>query len=154
MRLRVAGLIRYRDKLLLVNHVKGYRSYWLLPGGGVREGESIDRALARELFEELGLDELHFSIGDVVLIVESIGPSRHVVNLIMEVHLPEDLFARNLDGDRWRWSSEDPRVVGARLFSSSELETLEIHPPINEELRAYLSGKPFKRIYIGARWRP
>ncbi len=41
-------------KVLLVEHsyTKGYH----LPGGGVKTGEMFDRALKREILEELGLD--------------------------------------------------------------------------------------------------
>ena len=41
-------------KILLVEHsyTKGYH----LPGGGVKTGEMFDRALKREIMEELGLD--------------------------------------------------------------------------------------------------
>ena len=42
------------NKVLLVEHsyTKGYH----LPGGGVKSGEMFDRALKREILEELGLD--------------------------------------------------------------------------------------------------
>jgi ADP-ribose pyrophosphatase YjhB (NUDIX family) len=40
-------------RIALVRHT--YRPYWYLPGGGVKTGESIDRALLRELREEVAL---------------------------------------------------------------------------------------------------
>ena len=40
-------------RLLLVRHT--YDRYWYLPGGGRKESEPPDQALARELREELGI---------------------------------------------------------------------------------------------------
>jgi ADP-ribose pyrophosphatase YjhB (NUDIX family) len=47
-------------KVLLVEHsyAKGYH----LPGGGVKSGEMFDRALKREILEELGLDIDNFQL--------------------------------------------------------------------------------------------
>lgn len=42
-------------KLLLVKHT--YDHYWYLPGGGRKESEPAEQALARELREELGIRE-------------------------------------------------------------------------------------------------
>jgi len=41
------------DRIALILHT--YLDGWYLPGGGVQRGESYDRALARELSEEIGL---------------------------------------------------------------------------------------------------
>ncbi len=47
-------LLINENKVLLVEHsyTKGYH----LPGGGVKSGEMFDRALKREILEELGLE--------------------------------------------------------------------------------------------------
>jgi ADP-ribose pyrophosphatase YjhB (NUDIX family) len=42
-------------RLLLVKHT--YDRYWYLPGGGRKESEKPEQALARELHEELGIRE-------------------------------------------------------------------------------------------------
>ena len=53
--LGVRGLVLDRDdRVALVLHT--YLDGWYLPGGGVQRRESYDRALARELGEEIGLD--------------------------------------------------------------------------------------------------
>jgi ADP-ribose pyrophosphatase YjhB (NUDIX family) len=43
------------ERVALVKHT--YRPYWYLPGGGVNRRESFAGALARELREEIGLED-------------------------------------------------------------------------------------------------
>ena len=54
-RIRVAAILRWEGRILLLRHQKPAGEVWLLPGGGVRVGESLVSALRRELFEETGL---------------------------------------------------------------------------------------------------
>ena len=54
-RIRVSALLRRGERVLLCRHEKVGRHYWLLPGGGVNGGETLVRALQRELTEELGI---------------------------------------------------------------------------------------------------
>ena len=52
---RVRAIITDRDKILLINRIKGNDSYWVIPGGAVESGESHEQAIKRECLEELGV---------------------------------------------------------------------------------------------------
>jgi mutator protein MutT len=55
----VAGLLRRGDRVLLCHRTADRRWYpdcWDLPGGHVEDGETPERALVRELREELGVE--------------------------------------------------------------------------------------------------
>jgi 8-oxo-dGTP diphosphatase len=54
----VAAIIEFSpDKILLVKRdTIPFRGYWALPGGRVEPGETVEKALEREVKEETGLD--------------------------------------------------------------------------------------------------
>jgi putative (di)nucleoside polyphosphate hydrolase len=58
----VAGILRNRDGKILICERIHVRNAWQFPQGGVDEGETLEEALARELWEEIGLDEKDFRI--------------------------------------------------------------------------------------------
>ncbi len=53
----VGVLVDPEGRYLLAQRPKGkpYADYWEFPGGKLEAGESVEHALARELFEELGI---------------------------------------------------------------------------------------------------
>jgi ADP-ribose pyrophosphatase YjhB (NUDIX family) len=55
MRKRVTLLIVDDDKILLIHRLRDGREYYIIPGGGVEEGESLEEAAHREAAEETGL---------------------------------------------------------------------------------------------------
>lgn len=52
---RVVGVIIKDDKILLMRRIKNGREYYVFPGGGVKENESMEEAIIREIKEELSL---------------------------------------------------------------------------------------------------
>ena len=147
-RLRVSAALRWQERLLLVRHEKPGKEYWLLPGGGVKSGESLVEALRREMLEEVGIDDNLVFEGPIA-IVDSIDPvksfaARHVVHIIFA----GDLTGRSLEAA----TSEDAAVRGHRLFAAEELEAAVLHPPIQRFLARWRPGDPV--VYLGALWAP
>ena len=144
-RIRVAALIRRGDSVLLCNHTKLGRSYWLLPGGGVEEGESLHEALLRELDEECSLRSV--TLEGPIAIAESIAPAdqwprKHVVHLLFAGAVADDQFAGI--------ATDDAAIRGHRLVPLSELPSLDVRPPIHRFLERWMPGDPF--VHLGQLW--
>ncbi|HEY2325848.1 MAG TPA: NUDIX hydrolase [Gaiellaceae bacterium] len=145
-RIRVSAILRWQGRILLCRQEKPGKEYWLLPGGGVEEGETLTEALRRELREELGI-EAYAQFEGPVAIVDSIAPPsthdrKHVVHIIFAT----DMSHRSLSDVETR----DAAVKGARLFSDDELEDVVLHPPIKRFLTRWQPGDP--AAYLGALW--
>jgi 8-oxo-dGTP pyrophosphatase MutT (NUDIX family) len=66
-------LVDGNDKLLLFRYLRdpaqpGLGTLWVIPGGGIEEGEQAVEAAARELFEETGLSARPDDLGPVVAV--------------------------------------------------------------------------------------
>jgi ADP-ribose pyrophosphatase YjhB (NUDIX family) len=149
-RIRVSAILRWRGRILLLRHDKGPREVWLLPGGGVRTGESLVRALRRELWEETGLfpESIDVPLEGPVAIVDSISPGtdpyrKHVVHVV---------FAADVSGSLTDVTSQDVAVRGHRAFRVSELDGIDLHPPIQRFLQRWQPGDP--AVYLGEMWVP
>ena len=68
-RIRVAGILIEDDKILLIQHNKNNKKYWLIHGGGNEWGETSKEALIREYKEETNLD---VEVDEVLFISETI----------------------------------------------------------------------------------
>ena len=60
MRNRAGGMLIEDGKILLMHRIKNVdgetREYYVVPGGGIEEGETLEEATKRELKEEMGID--------------------------------------------------------------------------------------------------
>ena len=59
-RVRATAIIKKDKKVLLFHRIKNGHDYFVFPGGGVEEGETVEDALKREVNEELMLEVKDF----------------------------------------------------------------------------------------------
>lgn len=141
--IRVAGLLQLDGRILMVQQARGEDRYWLMPGGGVRFGETLGDGLKRELQEELGL---RVGVGRLLAIVESISPDpeyqKHVVHLIFEISASPEAVAE----------PRDPAVLDVKYLDEHELQRADVRPPISEFLTACVREMPSSPHYLGRRW--
>lgn len=141
--IRVGGLFQVDGKILMVQQGRSDDRYWLLPGGGVRFGESLAQALIRETQEELGL---RVAVGALLAIVESISPEpdyqKHVVHLVFDVSAAPDADL----------APKDSAVLAARFLSETEIAAADVRPPIADFLAVCLRERPSSPQYLGRRW--
>src|SRR5215207_3305928 len=56
MRIRAGIVLIKENKVALIERHRGGLDYFVFPGGGVDEGESVEQAAVREAMEELGIE--------------------------------------------------------------------------------------------------
>ncbi len=144
-RIRVAGLLINRGRVLLVRHEKEGRSYWLLPGGGVERGEQLDEALLRELDEECGF--VPTALAGPIALAETIPPDdspagRHILHMIFAIDVPETGIESLVSADR--------AICGHAFVDQDALTELDLRPPIHAFLRDYRHGDAF--VALGRMW--
>ncbi len=149
IKVRVAAIILSEDKLLLVRHRRRGRSYWTFPGGGVIEGETLERCLYREIEEETGLRVI---MGPLLFVTDTISDEEagvvHIINLIFRAYSQEGApivgYGKQIDelNDDMAWIP-----LGA-------LSTLDFYPPITEALLGVLGhGVSTTTNYLGNVWK-
>ncbi len=111
-------------RLLLVCQQHEGREIWMLPGGGIEEGEDAAKAAQREVFEETGL---HVSMGDLIWHVEEVSPKRgqRFVNYFIADILDGELML----GRDPELGQEGQVLRRAVFMSRKDIEDIEyLHP--------------------------
>lgn len=140
IRIRVGAIIIKDESILLVKHEKEDEVYWLLPGGGVEEQETLHEALIREITEEVSL---LIEPQDFNFVCESIRPGgRHVLHLGFKCNVKSGTLKVN----------QDKRLKGAAFFTEEQLNNLDIYPNIKEDLIRILQNQDGQPGYLGNRW--
>ena len=160
---RVGAVALIDDRLLLVRQARGRESYWLLPGGGVRFGETLSEALQRELREEVGAEAAQMR---PIAFLESISPdlaayAKHVVHVLLWTELTnvgalrERLMLHDASPEASVLREErldDPALLDVALVGPDDLAHLRLRPPITDYLKGCFGGAPTGVVYLGRRW--
>jgi len=139
---RVAIVIIKEERILLVQHKKKGRKYWLLPGGRVNFGETLIEAIQREMVEEANVE---VKVGNLLFISDAISPDidsqRHIINIFFE----GEISAGELK------IGDEEILERIEFVPITQLDELTFYPMVKEELKKWLiSRKPLG--YLGNRW--
>ncbi|MCD6283732.1 NUDIX domain-containing protein [bacterium] len=114
----IRAIIRHQNKILVCYHKE--KGYYFFPGGHLNFGESIPKALLREIKEELGIGIKKYSfVGLVDNIYEEDNQRHHEINLVFNV-IPDKISEESKEGhidfvffDKNRFSKEKilPRAL-------------------------------------------
>lgn len=107
------------ERILMVKQEHPERTVWMVPGGGIEEGETAAEAAVREMKEETGLD---ITVGPMIFHVEEVSERRgqRFVNFFLaeicggELHLGADP----------EFDAEHQVLRELRFFSREELREL------------------------------
>ncbi|MBI2995904.1 MAG: NUDIX hydrolase [Candidatus Melainabacteria bacterium] len=134
-------VVNEKEEILLVQHKKASRYYWVLPGGRIEYGESFQDCAVRELKEETNLD---IKFGKVVFLSEAIAPdrSRHIIN----IYATGEVLGGELK------IGNEPMLADVDYKPILELNRITLYPPVADKIiKAYKEG--FKNLeYLGNLW--
>lgn len=141
IRFRACAVIIQDGEVLLVQHQKYDKHYWLFPGGGVHFGETLEEAVIREMKEETNLD---VEVGELIMTSESIPPDRHR-------HVVNAYFTAKVVGGDLK-VGDDKYLFDVKWHRVEDLPRLTVFPNVTREiLQWHETGKP-PRLSLGNRW--
>lgn len=97
LRLRVCGICRQDDQLLLIRHkpfAHNQNGLWSLPGGGLQYGETLHIGLKREFKEETGLQ---VEVGSLLFVHEFISLPLHALEIFFAVTITGGFLTTGID---------------------------------------------------------
>ncbi|MCJ8329642.1 MAG: NUDIX domain-containing protein [Lentisphaeria bacterium] len=144
-RLAVRAVIIDGDEILLAKY-KDERGYWYItPGGGVEEGETLEEAFHREMHEELGAE---VPFGEMLFIREVIADKFTKGYLPEGFHQVEIAIRSSANGRRdFKPTEADTGQIGLEWVKLSDLRDILFFP---EALKESYINQDWSKFYYGA----
>lgn len=141
-RVRVGAVILRDRQVLMAEHEKDNKRYWLLPGGGMQHGETLEDTVRRELWEEAWL---RVKPGRVLFVNDTITPdgSRHILHITVEASIVSGEPKLGIDH----------RVRQIAWLTVEQLQGITVYPNLREPLiDGIRNGFHNGAEYLGNSW--
>jgi len=131
MRVRGCAMIVRDGKLLVLAYDYPKGRIYAIPGGGVKEGESLADSVVREYEEELGIK---VSIGELCFVGDMMaqGPIKQTVHLVFE--------GRILSGEP-NLNHEETSAVEMLWLDLDQLDQVQLYPAVNDAIVNDIRGR-------------
>lgn len=144
-RLAVRAILIEDDNILLAHFSDASGTWYVVPGGGVQDGETLEEAFHRELHEEIGA---RAEFGAVAFIREIIADRLETTNLPPGFHQVEVfVHGRLLPDQTLHMPDPDRAQIGLVWAPLAQLHTLPFFP---RGLIREFQTRAFPRFYYGA----
>jgi ADP-ribose pyrophosphatase YjhB (NUDIX family) len=144
-RIRSAAIIVKDDAVLLVKHkhpVNGFE-WWVPPGGGLEDDESIYDCAKRETYEETGLK---VELGQILYLRESVDSSRAIHQF--EIFIMANFFTGELTTTNVRPQDLDSAYIkDIQFLSKRQMRGLTVYPEILKD-KFWQDFSPGKRLEV------
>lgn len=159
IKIRAGIILIEHEEILLVRHNVSARKYhpdydakptavkdyWVFPGGGVLQGETLETCAKRETLEETSIK---VEIGPLLFLGESIWPDgeRHIINFFFE--------AKRIEGNvkKPRWTFLDEKYDEPAFLPLSKLDEIILLPDIKTYIKRLSKGEIFRGTYLKNLW--
>lgn len=138
-------------KMLLVKQHHEDKDIWMVPGGGIEEGETAAEAVVREMKEETGLD---VTVGPMIFHIEEVSEKRgqRFVNFFMATVAGGDMHL-GMDPE---FDAEHQVLKELKFLSREEIQALpHVYPEfLRDEVWELLdAGKLYDAFRIREPWK-
>lgn len=118
MEIACRAFIFWQKKILLCRQREPSRGFWTIPGGSVKDGETLVECIRRELLEETNIV---FETESLLFIRELINSSRHRIEFYFSVKKLENQ-------DFYKEIKPYNEIGDIRFFKIEELEFIDFKP--------------------------
>lgn len=145
IRTAARALIIHQNKLLTIKMRDKSGTFYILPGGGQRHGETLKEGLERECLEEIGT---RVEVGELLYVREYIGKNHEFRRAHHAFHQVENVFRCRLPDPAGicTGSELDKKQVGIEWIPLQELQTHRFLPDV---IKPFFTNDAFE---VGTRY--
>lgn len=147
-RVTVKGIFLEAGKILTIKKSDKQGSWFVLPGGGQKGGESLTQALMRECREELGAEAM--MVENLIFVRDYIGKNHEFRATSGDVHQIDHFFSCRLLASLGNPVKPDKDQVALVWVDIHQLQNLEFYPKgLVKPLQEWTAGEKGSPRYLG-----